>query len=406
MKTSYRRKIRIIAPCILALLFLLYPLIASLFVSHDNYGPGADGLRQMDSSKEKTWERISVVKGTKNILLWRNLWGYRFGEGRAAFVNAGCRVTNCLVTYNKTHMPLDKFDAFVIHQPTQKTLWKLKNRRPDQIFVMFSTEPPPHMPKGLAEFENYYNWTMSYRSGSDFRLKYGEIIPLESAPRSEDEATAMRQQMLTLVNGNPNMNPAAGKTNLAIWMVSNCQPRSNRQKYVKIFQKYAQVDIFSKGGKCGGKDVCPKDKNDNVCYDNIEKNYKFYFSFENSICRDYVTEKFFEMMERSIVPVVLGGADYAAIAPPHSFINALDYTPHELAKYLTELDRNDTLYAEYFWWKPHYRVRNLYDTNREAFCDLCEALHTSSVTQRTVKRLQKWYIDDSKCVHYPKFVES
>ena len=405
--STIRKRMRIILSCILTSFFLFY-LLTAVFVDNRYY---AGLLRQMNygtdlrnSYDHKTWERISIVKGTKNILLWRNSWGYRFGIGRATFVNSGCRVTNCLITYNETLLPQDKFDAFVIHQPTQKTPWKLKNRRPNQIFVMFSTEPPVHMPKYLEEFENYYNWTMSYRSGSDFRLKYGEIIPLESAPRSENEAVIMRQQMLALVTSNSNnMNPAAGKNKLAIWLVSNCQARSNRQNYVKILQKYVQVDIFSKGGQCGGKDVCPRDKNENVCYDNIEKNYKFYFSFENSICRDYVTEKFFEMMERNIVPVVLGGADYAAIAPQHSYINALDYTPHELATYLTELDRNDTLYAEYFWWKPHYRVRNLYDTNREAFCDLCEALHTSSATQRTVKGLKKWYIDDSNCVDNPEF---
>ena len=401
---------RIVVPCVLTSLFLLYLLIAS-FYTIDR--PHPEFLRKMNyhndlnkSEEDSVWERISVVKGIKNILLWNNSWGYRFGIGRATFVNSGCRVTNCLITYNATLLPLDKFDAFVIHQPTQKAIWKLKNRRSDQIFVMFSTEPPAHMPKDLAKFENYYNWTMSYRSGSDFRLKYGEIIPMESAPNSENEAVVMRQQMLSRLKSNPDLNPAVGKKKLAIWLVSHCQTGSNRQKYVKIFQKYAQVDIFSKGGRCGGKDMCPREKNENVCYDNIEKNYKFYFSFENSICRDYVTEKFFEMMERNIVPVVLGGADYAAIAPQHSYINALDYTPHELATYLTELDRNDTLYAEYFWWKPHYRVRNLYDTNREAFCDLCEALHTSSVTQRTVKGLKKWYIDDSKCVNNPKFVEN
>ena len=111
--------------------------------------------------------------------------------------------------------------------------------------------------------------------------------------------------MLALVNSNPNMNPAAGKTQLAIWLVSNCQAKSNRQNYVKMLRKYVQEDIFSEGGKCGGKDVCPREKNENVCYDNIEKMYKFYLSFENSICRDYVTEKFFEMMERNIVIIVI-----------------------------------------------------------------------------------------------------
>ena len=71
-------------------------------------------------------------------------------------------------------------------------------------------------------------------------------------------------------------------------------------------------------------------------------------------------------MARDVVPVVLGGADYSAIAPPHSYINAMDYTPKQLAQYLLELDRNDTLYASYFWWKPHYRVLNELRTNEDA----------------------------------------
>ncbi|XP_046452850.1 alpha-(1,3)-fucosyltransferase C-like [Daphnia pulex] len=351
-------------------------------------------------SQTETWKRISVINGTKNILLWKNAWGFRFELGRAAFLNSGCRVTNCLITYNNTLMTHDKFDAFVIHSPTQHTPWILKDRRPDQMFVMFTTEPPPHMPK-LDKFEKFFNWTMTYRSGSTFQLKYGEIVPLETAPTTEQEAEAMRLSI-----AQSGLNPAKGKTKLAIWLVSNCNARSNRQGYVKILKNYMDVDIFSKKGKCGGQDVCPREKNSGVCYDMIEKTYKFYFSFENSICEEYVTEKFFEMMGRNIVPVVLGGADYSAIAPPHSYISALDYTPKQLAKYLKELDSNDTLYAEYFWWKPHYRIRNLYDTNRKAFCDLCEALHTSPIQTSIAKGLNQWYHKDAKCRHNPKFDET
>jgi alpha-1,3-fucosyltransferase len=36
----------------------------------------------------------------------------------------------------------------------------------------------------------------------------------------------------------------------------------------------------------------------------IEVKYKFYSSVENSICNDNVTEKFFEIMNHDIVPVV------------------------------------------------------------------------------------------------------
>lgn len=208
-------------------------------------------------------------------------------------------MSSCLITYNAALLP--EFDAYVIHPPTQRKKWTLRNRRPDQIFVMFSTEPPVHMPK-MDEFDNYFNWTISYRKGSDFQLTYGEIEPLESAPKTDQEMTEMRQWILT-----SGINPAKEKTKLAVWLVSNCHAMSNRQEYVKMMSNYIQVDIFSKDGRCGGSDVCPRSQNYDACYDMIEKSYKFYLAFENSICQDYVTEKFFEMMGRNIVPVVLGG---------------------------------------------------------------------------------------------------
>ena len=61
-------------------------------------------------------------------------------------------------------------------------------------------------------------------------------------------------------------------------------------------------------------------------------------------------------MKHDMVPVVYEGANYSKIAPPHSYINALEYTPQKLAQYLQILHENDTLYNEYFWWKSHYNV--------------------------------------------------
>lgn len=344
-----------------------------------------------------TQQRLSSIGGIKYILLWRELWGYKFGLGRAPFVDAGCRVNRCYITYNASLMPSEDFDAILVHPPTQRNPRVFENRRPDQIFVMFSNEPPVHMPD-LMNYENYFNWTMTHRNGSDFHLKYGEILPLETAPTTDEEARKLRN-----IPSKTFLDVAKRKTKMAVWMVSNCQTLSNRRLYVAILKKYIDVDIISKGGLCGGKDICPRSQNYDVCYNMIEEKYKFYLSFENSICEEYVTEKFFEMMARNVVPIVLGGANYSSIAPQHSYINALDYTPHELADYLKKLDNNDTLYAEYFWWKPHYRVRNLFDTSKEAFCNLCEALHKTPVKQQTVRGLNAWYMKGARCLNKPKF---
>ncbi len=40
--------------------------------------------------------------------------------------------------------------------------------------------------------------------------------------------------------------------------------------------------------------------------DAVYSTHKFYLAFENSICKDYVTEKFFTRMGH-MVPIVMGG---------------------------------------------------------------------------------------------------
>ena len=89
-----------------------------------------------------------------------------------------------------------------------------------------------------------------------------------------------------------------------------------------------------------------------ICEKIIENKYKFYLSFENSLCSDYVTEKLFRKLSLDIVPVVMGGADYNKKAPPKSFIDVMDFeSPGHLAEFLLDLDKNDEEYLSYFWWK-------------------------------------------------------
>lgn len=80
-----------------------------------------------------------------------------------------------------------------------------------------------------------------------------------------------------------------------------------------------------------------------------EQNYKFYLAFENSICKDYFTEKLFRMMKYDVVPIVYGNGYEFNGLPESSYINALDFESIEaLSKYLIYLNGNDTAYNEYF----------------------------------------------------------
>ena len=55
--------------------------------------------------------------------------------------------------------------------------------------------------------------------------------------------------------------------------------------------------------------------------------YKFFLAFENSECRDYVTEDFWGILNSTLaVPIVMGGADYEKIAPPNSYLDVRNFT--------------------------------------------------------------------------------
>ena len=75
-------------------------------------------------------------------------------------------------------------------------------------------------------------------------------------------------------------------------------------------------------------------------YKETLKPYKFYLSFENTKCQEYITEKFFTAVgTEEVIPIALGGTsieDYNNVAPPHSFIHLDDFdTIEDLSNHLT-----------------------------------------------------------------------
>jgi len=184
-------------------------------------------------------------------------------------------------------------------------------------------------------------------------------------------------------------NLADNKIGFAVQFVSNCHSSSKREAYVRELRRFIPIDIY---GKCG-EFKCPKEKGWQ-CYKKAESKYKFYLAFENSVCRDYVTEQFFNMYNLNMIPVVLGGANYSAIAPPHSFINAADFpNPKALAHYLKRLDADDAKFNEYFWWRNFYARKF---RHHQAICDLCQRLHTDK-EHKTYDNMQDWWVNQAKC---------
>ncbi|XP_042890421.1 glycoprotein 3-alpha-L-fucosyltransferase A-like [Penaeus japonicus] len=313
----------------------------------------------------------------KKILFWNKIKKssyYGFGAGREPFIRAGCRVNACTITRNRSLFTHDQLDAVVWHARS-KDLSLPTERSPHTRFVFMMMEPPGHMHTPLWRLRNVFNWTLTYRHDADITMLIGRVL----------------ERKLKSTNPRP-INYAAGKSKMAAWFVSNCNTDSSRSRLTQTLQQYISVEVF---GKCGPFQ-CPRSHSAD-CYSLLERDYKFYLSFENSLCKDYVTEKFFKILLYNVVPVVYGKANYSIAAPPHSYINVLDFASvKDLAQYLLYLDGNDTAYNEYFWWKPYYDVLAVNPSKILAWCDLCERLHKDDVP-KVYSDVHDWYTKQATC---------
>lgn len=139
---------------------------------------------------------------------------------------------------------------------------------------------------------------------------------------------------------------------MAIAVVSNCKTSAGAKLRIALIKALKEqglaVDRF---GKCFASEL-PRSKEKKLYLSEFLIPYKFYLAFENTFhCKDYITEKFFSnALSNLAVPIVWGAAkeDYAAIAPPNSFIHVDDFdTVKDLVEYLEYLDRNDEAYLQY-----------------------------------------------------------
>ncbi|XP_031636140.1 glycoprotein 3-alpha-L-fucosyltransferase A-like [Contarinia nasturtii] len=191
-------------------------------------------------------------------------------------------------------------------------------------------------------------------------------------------------------------NYAQNKTKKVAWIVSNCEAENDRQIYAETLQKYIDVDIY---GRCGTKNCSKKrewNKDSSSCLDLISKEYKFYLSFENSNCWDYITEKAYRnALSHDAIPIVLGARreDYERQLPLNSFIYVEDFaTVKDLADYLHKVDQDDDLYNSYFQWKG---TGELLEKFEHLWCRVCALLHDEYTmnTPHWYEDINKWWFD-------------
>ncbi|XP_053979059.1 glycoprotein 3-alpha-L-fucosyltransferase A isoform X2 [Hylaeus volcanicus] len=274
-----------------------------------------------------------------------------------------CPVNTCtIVRENPDDADLILFKDYVTH---------VRRKSPKQVWMLYLLECPYH----TQSVKNaVINWTATYRRDSDI------VAPYERWQYYDSSVTQIPQTF----------NYAANKSKKVAWFVSNCHPRNQRMNYARELSKYIQVDIY---GTCGTL-RCPRSQSQ-ACFDMLDEDYKFYLAFENSNCKDYITEKFFvNGLGHNVLPIVMGAhpTDYARSAPYRSYIHVDEFeSPKELAEYLHRLDRDEELYNSYFRWKGTGEFINTF-----FWCRVCAMLHDDR-RPKSYKDVNEWWRGDGIC---------
>ncbi|CAL1527934.1 unnamed protein product [Lymnaea stagnalis] len=286
-----------------------------------------------------------------------------------------CKYSNC--EFHGTNIN-EETDFVVLYVVGIDDSYSPPKRWPHQLYGAFTMESPPHTRASFLKHSpsvwNYaINVTITYRTDADIFTPYGRLrfqpTPHKDRPNCYDIAR--------------------NKTRTAAWFVSNCRTPSKRDKYVKEMQKYIDVDIF---GGCGQ----PCSRNGTDCFAELPREYKFYLSFENSLCTDYITEKFFKLFAPSmhIIPVVRGGAKYEKYFPKNTFINAANFTSaKELALYLKTLAGDLNAYSKLLEHKDMFKTLN--DIENSVGCQVCALLNTKK-DFRKIYDMKAW-MGDGHC---------
>ncbi|CAG2238507.1 FUT-1 [Mytilus edulis] len=177
------------------------------------------------------------------------------------------------------------------------------------------------------------------------------------------------------------------------WVVSNCNAVSKRYTYIKKMDKTIDVDVF---GGCGKK--CSSPWNDDSCFNDLSKVYKFYLAFENSLCDDYVTEQAYWFYQDGfdLILVNRGAPNARNILPKGTYITTLDFSsPKELALYLKHVGRDKRLYTSYLKAKDQFFSSSYSQQEmlRTLHCSVCEKLNTGY--KRSIKlNLTHWILKE------------
>ncbi|XP_068217722.1 alpha-(1,3)-fucosyltransferase C-like [Palaemon carinicauda] len=330
------------------------------------------------------------------LLLWAKPFKKSYWDAAFVHITGGLCPLPCKVEYDIRKR--NEMDAILISlresRNRETVIRSLSPRDPKQPWIGIAFDPP-NMANSVfktkyVHYNRLFNRTMTYRHDADIIFPHGFIV-------SKEDATLLPRTWVIP----PNMKVENASRKLAVAFISNCNAASKRLVYAKKFQKYAPLDVYGRCGtlKCGGSmyAVHRYNSTEDQCLRIAGEGYLFYFAFENNFCKDYVTEKVYNLLHYSIVPVVRGSANYPSVLPPNSYIDANAYSPNELAERLLYLRDHPQEYMKYLEWKKYFQPSSV--GGARVMCQLCTRLYDPEFYEyKFYEDFDDWFVGQSHCL--------
>lgn len=221
---------------------------------------------------------------------------------------------------------------------------------PGQKTFLVDGEPYHHGMTGddprMQKLRAGYDYIVSYRHDSDIRWLYARDL--------------ISSGLLYLPPLDANK-----KLNKIVFMNSNCNTPSRREKLVKEIMDLGIIQVDSYG-RClrnyNGKWVYKSNRtlipgNDRITHKiPVFSRYKFCIAMENAIVTDYHSEKLWEALASGCVPIYFGDTSVETVLPVSRhdmYIDVRDFEQNmtKLSLYLQSLLQDDTKYKSLLLWK-------------------------------------------------------
>uniref|UniRef100_A0A8C5P0D0 GDP-fucose protein O-fucosyltransferase n=1 Tax=Jaculus jaculus TaxID=51337 RepID=A0A8C5P0D0_JACJA len=283
--------------------------------------------------------------GSYPILLW---WSPLTGEtGRLG----QCGADTCFFTINRS----------------------LQHHRMTKAFLFYGTDfnvDSLPLPRSA-----HHDWALLHEESpkNNYKLFHKPVITLFNhtatfSRHSHLPLTTQYLESVEVLKSQRYVVPLKSKNNLRkrlaplVYVQSDCDPPSDRDSYVRELMTYIEVDSY---GECLRNKDLPEQLRSPATMDadgfyRIIAQYKFILAFENAVCDDYITEKFWRPLKLGVVPVYYGSPSISDWLPSNrSAILVSEFAhPKELASFIRQLDYDDQLYETYMEWKLKGEISN------------------------------------------------